>query len=371
MNNRGVALILSFILIAVLTVLGAASLSRSISESRIARRYSESTQAFWLAEAGINRGIFELRKNYDWTGISEDKYFVTVEDLGNFRKKIISKGCVPNITSSRITRVLEVIVEKSVLPLWWAIFGDQEIKISGSAVIDSYDSSKGRYIGTPIDKDGDVGTNSIVNKSVKLTGSVIIYGDVIVGPGGDPSKVISASGSVIIDGQRLAADTVTTLPNVQVAPGLTNLGDLRLEGSRNLSLPAGSYWYSSIKISGSSSLSTSGDVTIYVDDKVEFSGSSVVGGDNQPPKLTIIVLGDEDVRFTGNNTFYGSLYAPRSEIKISGSVEAFGAVIGKEMDISGSVRFHYDKALNPTGTRQATVKVISWKDTQNPYKLVP
>ena len=53
MNNRGVALILSYMVIATLTILSSAFLWSSSSESIAARNYSNSTHAFWVAEAGM------------------------------------------------------------------------------------------------------------------------------------------------------------------------------------------------------------------------------------------------------------------------------------------------------------------------------
>lgn len=63
MNNKGIALILSYTLIAVLTVLGSAFVARSISESNIARRYTDSARAFWIAEAGLAQGYYNWVNN--------------------------------------------------------------------------------------------------------------------------------------------------------------------------------------------------------------------------------------------------------------------------------------------------------------------
>jgi len=53
MNNRSAVLILSYMVISVLTILGAAFFTGSISESRTAKHYCDSTRAFWAAEAGL------------------------------------------------------------------------------------------------------------------------------------------------------------------------------------------------------------------------------------------------------------------------------------------------------------------------------
>ncbi len=60
MNKRGVALILSYMVIAVLTIFSSVFVSRSVSESNIARRYMDSAQAFWIAEAGLAEGYYKV-----------------------------------------------------------------------------------------------------------------------------------------------------------------------------------------------------------------------------------------------------------------------------------------------------------------------
>lgn len=52
-NKRAAALTLAYMVISVLTTLGMAFVSGSISEANSARRYSESERAFWIAEAGM------------------------------------------------------------------------------------------------------------------------------------------------------------------------------------------------------------------------------------------------------------------------------------------------------------------------------
>ncbi|MDD2689603.1 MAG: pilus assembly PilX N-terminal domain-containing protein [Candidatus Omnitrophica bacterium] len=54
MNKKGIALILGYIVVVVLTLLGAIFLSRSVVENRLVARHSDGTHAFWIAEAGLS-----------------------------------------------------------------------------------------------------------------------------------------------------------------------------------------------------------------------------------------------------------------------------------------------------------------------------
>jgi hypothetical protein len=65
MNKRGVALILSYMVIVILTVFGAIFGYRSVSESSIAKRYTESSRAFWIAETGLTNAYYSLINNQE------------------------------------------------------------------------------------------------------------------------------------------------------------------------------------------------------------------------------------------------------------------------------------------------------------------
>lgn len=60
MNKRGAALILSYMVLTVLTILGSAFVVRSVSEGNVSRRYADSARAFWIAEAGLSQGYQDV-----------------------------------------------------------------------------------------------------------------------------------------------------------------------------------------------------------------------------------------------------------------------------------------------------------------------
>lgn len=122
MNRRGAALIISFMVIVVLTILSSAVIARSVSERFIAQRYAESMQAFWLAEAGVSQALNGLRSTFNvsvslnpkWSGtLSTGQYEVfVVANIDSENTKIASHGYVPTKTGARAERVLEAIMNK-------------------------------------------------------------------------------------------------------------------------------------------------------------------------------------------------------------------------------------------------------------------
>ncbi|MFA5410333.1 MAG: pilus assembly PilX N-terminal domain-containing protein [Candidatus Omnitrophota bacterium] len=62
MNNRGIALILSYVVIMVLTIFATAFIARTVSDTNLTARYMDSTKAFWVAEAGLNQAYYNYKK---------------------------------------------------------------------------------------------------------------------------------------------------------------------------------------------------------------------------------------------------------------------------------------------------------------------
>ena len=82
MNKRGAALILAYAAIMVLTILASVFLSSIISENNLVRRYQSSSQAFWIAEAGLANAYHSWCANSNYPGetntpLGEGTYTVT------------------------------------------------------------------------------------------------------------------------------------------------------------------------------------------------------------------------------------------------------------------------------------------------------
>ena len=65
-NNRGMALLLTLIVMMILFIFGAAYLGSMISETGIARNQEKSEQAFFIAESGMQRAIRLLVEDNTW-----------------------------------------------------------------------------------------------------------------------------------------------------------------------------------------------------------------------------------------------------------------------------------------------------------------
>ncbi|MBU2063966.1 MAG: hypothetical protein KKF93_06195 [Candidatus Omnitrophica bacterium] len=114
-KNKGIVLLLVLIVIMVLSLLGTAYLGSILSESGIARNQENSEKAFFIAEAGINRGLKHIMDYPDisllpWMvteNMTAGHYTVTAAeapDVGEGYVRITSTGYVDNV--SRISEIV-------------------------------------------------------------------------------------------------------------------------------------------------------------------------------------------------------------------------------------------------------------------------
>lgn len=404
-RKKSIALILSLMVIIVLAALSASIFSISISDNNRTNRYVKSTQAFWLAEAGAQKALWEL--NYGggiWTGWSDVSgsklisvnlgtgyYAVTVNDpAGNPVITVIGHD-----SKYGIERKIEVTVTTQTnSPFTYAGFGKKSLAIHGNGETDSYDSSLGAYGGSNIGYNGDVGTNGTSSGAISLSGNATVNGDAGTGLGGTVSLIGGAS----ITGT--TSDTTNeTLSSVTIPSSLSSLagsGSYTVSGSQTLT--SGDYKYSSISISGNDQLtlqgtvnlyltsstnafSTSGNgqliidsgaqVTIYTDGKVSLAGNGVVNNTSLPQNFLLYSTysGHNGITISGNGDLYGAIYAPNAEIEVTGNGDSFGSLIGNTITITGNGDIHYDEALQNVGSTSTTYASGNWKEQENPYPL--
>ena len=70
-QEKGVSLVTTIAVVSILTTISVATLSLVISDNKISANHIETTKAFWLAESGLEKGLYWLRYQYpppDGTG---------------------------------------------------------------------------------------------------------------------------------------------------------------------------------------------------------------------------------------------------------------------------------------------------------------
>src|SRR5690606_21780731 len=78
----------------------------------------------------------------------------------------------------------------------------------------------------------------------------------------------------------------------------------------------------------------------------DLSGNGVTNSSLISTDLVFMVgPGCPQVKLTGGTDASFAIYAPNSDVTITGGSDIYGAVVGKTVDASGGADIHYDRAL--------------------------
>ncbi|MCE1248238.1 MAG: hypothetical protein LWY06_16480 [Firmicutes bacterium] len=397
-KQKGYVLILAVIVMMVLIYFSAMYLNFFSAEHRIAMNGEQKLIAIEAANAGIEDALYYISTDKTWsTGLSDvslphsgAKYTVTFtksstvpystnnisgsSTVTGYNGRQVPAGFIHIVsvgTFGRNSDVEEALLSGGSTSYFTVgTFIRENIAISGSHFFDSYDSSKGTYSATATTTGGDVRTNSALASSVVFSGYADVRGNIIAGTGGSAASTLVTNGVINYKGFSTATPTEFTFPSPTVG---TSKGDFKVSAYNVMTLSPGTY--DSIDIKGASVITlTEGDyvikgtldigasanikitpgskVRIYVlGQSMDFSGSCFTN-DSQIPGNFLIFGGPNctSVSMSGYGNQYVGLYAPNAALKISGSMDLYGAIVGKTLDLSGYSFFHYDKALGNTSS---------------------
>lgn len=226
---------------------------------------------------------------------------------------------------------------------------------------------------------GDVGTNG----SISAVGALVIFGDATPGPGGTVTGGGTITGSTAPAPQPWALNQpIITIPtsgitgnslpsgNSAVTLGVTGSNttyvfsamdsrDYTMQGHVTIYLTGDFINNGNDKIT----VSAGSDLTIYqTAGTFTMNGGGIVNAANMNPNdFTLVSTSSSTVRIAGNNTFYGTVYAPNAPVVLTGTAETYGALVGRSMDISGTSDFHYDVAATSPGIVQ-TISLVSYRE---------
>lgn len=373
-GERGVLLITSLLFTLMLAMAGGTMLMRALSETQASNRSRSQSVALHLAEAAVDRAALNLRTPTD---LADDVTSGTLP-TGSFTIDAPPTSVATNIwkitahgTAGSDTANVEGVFQFTPESIFqWAMFGDERITVSGNATTDSYDSALGPYGGANTGDNGDVGTNASTAGGVTVSGSIFVDGQVAVGPGvSDPTTVVTGYDPSFITStpKVVSMGTPVSMPSVTVPPGLT-CEDYTINSNATTTLAPGTYCYRNLTLSGNSTLTSTGVVTIYLTGSLTASGNSTFGVVNDPTQVTLLMTSNADATIdqgsvTGNSNFYGAIYGPDANFNITGNAEIFGSIIAQRVTMSGSAYIHYDESLvnNTTISTGGRTALVYWK----------
>lgn len=147
LNKKGVVLIIGLAFLVLFVTIAVWSIATITSEFNIIKRSTHSLEAFYLAESGIHKALYELRKDYgstgwtgcfviDWYGLSKGEYEVGVSDVAG-NKRVVSTGYFPHKAGYYVKRSVEVDIAPPT-PGWFfgnAIVAGENVDLNGSYTV--------------------------------------------------------------------------------------------------------------------------------------------------------------------------------------------------------------------------------------------
>ena len=408
-NEKGIALVLAVVLMAVLSILALAMVSLGRHETTFLVKERLSDAALYIADGGVEYGINELQKSSNYRGPTTDlignagQFAVSVSTQGQPADfyVITSTGYVPNFASFQERRTVRSIV--NIIPGTppYAIGAKEGITAASNTTIKGDIRSDGQIVlgnnvfiepSSPGASDGSIYTSTDIAKGVNITGNLYMQqgreiksrGPTNESKGGDTPETgiyqesrINGENIYISEGDT-SADTNpigsynsvdlaaldATGPVIYTTPVVITSDEFDL-GSQVHKFEQGVEFASNVKFKGAGTIWVSGGSGIYgleLRSNVEDLG----GG---PANVNLIVSGGNwtgaDIMIHSNVNINGLIsgvtkVAANSNVEITGMMESGGTI-----DLSSNVKVRWGELsfqvpLKEGGT-QATI-VESWQE---------
>lgn len=141
-HKGAIALIVIYSIIAVFLVLFIALSSKILFNRLFVWRNIERTQAFNIAESGVEYSLVQLRDNYSWSpaaspfSLSNGEFVISISTSG-FKKRILSTGFIPSQANYREKKTIEAWVKESIPSNFYdnAIYSSGEIDLNGDSYV--------------------------------------------------------------------------------------------------------------------------------------------------------------------------------------------------------------------------------------------
>ena len=247
-EEKGAILVVAIIVVFAMLILAIPFLFKLSAQFRTIEKSYRSTVAFNLAEAGVERALWELN-NYlvsDWEFLNEECTWLkgTIDDFAAQDGRVIGdiemeikppypvgdtemrqlegKGLVPFLADQSVNRQVRVNLEKHLRSVFdFGIFADEGMHFDSNATTDSYNSNDNPDYDFNQDErgtEGHVGTNNNQDGAITLDSNAEIHGDATSGAGTDLdaiNEVIDTSAAnTYVEGQKRILPSPFEMPPV-------------------------------------------------------------------------------------------------------------------------------------------------------------
>ncbi len=392
--ERGAVLAVTLLVTVAILMLMIPFLTKLSGQYRVTQNSYRNFAASNLAEAGLERAIWELNfgdimawdgddnlRTYSLSsvqaaggGVIGDILITVADSLGEY-PIIEATGQIDVSSSVSLTKTTRVVLKRAAgEPLFnVGVFADESVTLASNLNIA-----------------GSVGTNGTHPGALTIGNNSTVSGDASCGVGGEPLDAIVLEGTAEVLGDLKASSAYKELPSVSVPEGLINRGEFITVGETVVISESGEY--SSFALETGGVVEIEGDVAIYVtgqfslgsntelriaeggslrlylDSSFELDSNCSVNTTLEDPSK-LVVLGTDNLTGTinldSNTPFYGALYMPRADIVCSSNIDFHGSVIGRSVLLNSNVDLSYAGDLvNLDGLPEweAPLIVKSWQE---------
>lgn len=398
--RRGAAMGLVVILMLVISVTGLTTLQIGQAARVRSLDNSDDIAARYAADAGIARALYLMNQSLAagaWG--SESIPALTAEPLPGsdaVYSVTITGSIASDYTLTSVgragsrTRTVRVTARLSnPFALNYAVLSRSAISLNSKSTVAGFHSGSPSLKGLR----GNIGTLSDKHGSIDIKNNAEVYGDVYVGPDGDPDKIIAVKDRSDVKGEFFTLPLPPPLPSVS-APSLTPRGNLSISNNDTVTLNSHQGQYGKIdignggtlKIEGDSVLVVTGDIDLKNSAEVQiadggsltlylagdFDGKNSAGINNQsavPSGFKLYGTGSKQTIDLKNSTdFYGVIFAPNADLTLHNDGSAYGSVIVNNFEMKNDGDIFYDKALNDAGLmdKAATFVIVRWEEVSTP-----
>jgi hypothetical protein len=236
------------------------------------------------------------------------------------------------------------IVRIAVAPVAGGFVGTNNFSVGNNGLIASYNPALGAPGG------GNLANNALVgsNGAIDVSNNTAIRGDVL---GDDFNQGNNSS----LTGRQISNAPTITYPATE-SPTVAGSGALNVPGNSTMTLPAGTYNYSSINVGHGAVLTFSGEATVYVTGTITLDNQAkLAGAGDHPGRLNLRVVGSGSVQAGNNAVLIANLYAPRSSVSFGNNGEIRGSVAAQVLNMGNNASLYFDSSSSASSAGSGVV----------------
>ncbi len=371
-SQRGSVLVFVTLTVAVLMIVGVTFATATTSEYRAAMHHTHSTQAFYVAEAGLNwaRHALEQGSLVLPTGVSVGHEHISYQSaafggthtalasIGELRVAFVRTASGWALSSQGAQQITRRTLGLTVT---------EQVAAGATGVLDRHQVGSSITLTGSASIIGDVTAGSVeLTGNPRLTGDVEIVGTTLAGKVSAPPGAISGPISLVPSAVSFAPPNLTDrLPSDLVwrgnftagwwpvppytLPGTGHYGTIDVQSELLINVPSAAdvvIRVNELRVTGSGRITITGSgtgrVVFHVERALRLSGSGTINNGGSSDKVDVFYYGSEDIDVAGDTRLVGSLVAATADIDISGSAGITGHILtgGSSVRVTGDADAH-------------------------------